>query len=262
MDPYIEFCGLWGDFHQKLISEIERALSTTLPERYVVRTGERSYIDYVNSQQELQTSSQFTPDVKVLALTPDKEELDGTTAVAEDNPAVVTMHGLVETEFHEAYLDIFEIDPQRRLVTSIEVLSPANKRFASAGWIQYERKRQVFLRGLAHLVEIDLLRRGRRMPMEEQWAEVPYYILVMRKEQAPRCSVHNAHFMEPLPTIPIPLLAPDPDLMLALQPLVDAIYQRSRYQRDIKYEQPLRPMLNRNDAEWLSERLKDRGITP
>src|SRR5947209_6571008 len=44
MDPYIEACGLWGDFHTKLIGEIERALAGLLPERYVVRAGERSYV--------------------------------------------------------------------------------------------------------------------------------------------------------------------------------------------------------------------------
>ena len=28
MDPYIEACGLWGDFHHDLISEIKYALAT------------------------------------------------------------------------------------------------------------------------------------------------------------------------------------------------------------------------------------------
>jgi hypothetical protein len=44
-----------------------------------------------------------------------------------------------------------------RLVTGIEVLSPANKRPGTVGWYQYERKRKVFLEGHANLVEIDLL---------------------------------------------------------------------------------------------------------
>src|SRR5437764_455214 len=44
MDPYIEACGLWEDFHAKLIGEIERTLAPILPSRYVVRAGERSYV--------------------------------------------------------------------------------------------------------------------------------------------------------------------------------------------------------------------------
>ena len=39
MDPYIEACGLWGDFHHDLISEIKHALAQAVPERYLVRRG-------------------------------------------------------------------------------------------------------------------------------------------------------------------------------------------------------------------------------
>ena len=44
MDPFIESFGLWEDFHSKLIGEMERTLSSVVPDRYVVRTGERSYV--------------------------------------------------------------------------------------------------------------------------------------------------------------------------------------------------------------------------
>ncbi len=44
MDPYIESFGLWEDFHSKLIGEMERSLSSLVPDRYVVRTGERAYV--------------------------------------------------------------------------------------------------------------------------------------------------------------------------------------------------------------------------
>lgn len=32
MDPYIEGCGLWGDFHNELILEIKHALARVAPE--------------------------------------------------------------------------------------------------------------------------------------------------------------------------------------------------------------------------------------
>ena len=44
MDTFIEECGLFEDFHQKLIGEIERELARIVPDRYVVRTGERPYV--------------------------------------------------------------------------------------------------------------------------------------------------------------------------------------------------------------------------
>ena len=44
MDPFIEGCGLWEDFHNHLVEKIFDYLAASVPERYVVRTGERSYI--------------------------------------------------------------------------------------------------------------------------------------------------------------------------------------------------------------------------
>src|SRR5262249_3912993 len=81
-------------------------------------------------------------------------------------------------------IDIFELEPERRLVTSIEVLSPSNKKKGSEGWNQYLRKRQALLLGKANLVEIDLLRGGSRLPMLDPRPESPYSLLVARKEMA------------------------------------------------------------------------------
>src|SRR5258707_15245845 len=63
MDPYIEACNLWGDFHDELIGEIKRGLATTIPERYAVRTSERSYVALV--EPEGKQSHPFLPDVGV-----------------------------------------------------------------------------------------------------------------------------------------------------------------------------------------------------
>jgi hypothetical protein len=52
MDPYIEACGLWADFHNALIAEIYRVLNEVLPRRYVARTGRRSYIVLVETEDK------------------------------------------------------------------------------------------------------------------------------------------------------------------------------------------------------------------
>jgi hypothetical protein len=77
--------------------------------------------------------------------------------------------------------------------------------------------------------------------MHDDWPNSPYYLLVSRKREAPRCTVWPAHDVWPLPPIPIPLAPPDPDLSLALQPLVQSVYARSRYDRDIDYGRQLDP---------------------
>src|SRR5262249_1388916 len=253
MDPYLEAAGRWEDFHNKLMGDMERHLSQALPPRYAVRLGERSYIDYIDPRTYQTAELTFKPDLGIKSSAP---ESAGATPVSVLEEAAVDMEAVVETEFRELFIEIHELDPAHRLVTGIEILSPSNKRRGSVGWHLYERKRKVFLEGHANLVEIDLLRGGRRLPMTQDWPTSPYYIMVLRKEAAPRCKVWPAHYRQALPVIPIPLSPPDPDLALALQPLATGVYDRSRYARDLDYSILLRPPLTGEDADWLQERLR------
>jgi hypothetical protein len=127
MDPYIEACGLWPDFHDDLIAEIKRALAAAVPERYLVRTGERSVAEAAAAQSE-----------------------------------AVSLRAFLSIRFRETFVEIYETDPEQRLVTYIEVLSPSNKQRGTEGWEVNLRKRQALLLGAANLVEIDLLRGGRK----------------------------------------------------------------------------------------------------
>ncbi len=161
-----------------------------------------------------------------------------------------------QEEHREAFVEIYEMTPEQRLVTSIEVLSPSNKHPGTEGWELYQRKRQSLLLGDVNLVEIDLLRSGQRMPMLDSWPESPYTMLVARAKRAQLCRVWEAHFQRPLPSLPVPLAKPDPDVRLDLQPMIDSIYQRSRYERSIDYDKPLTPPLDAAAAAWLEQQLK------
>jgi hypothetical protein len=94
--------------------------------------------------------------------------------------------------------------------------------------------------------------------MDDEWPQSPYYFRLCRKEQAPRCAVYPASYRRPLPSLVIPLLPPDPDVAVSIQPLVATIYARSRYDADIDYHRPLRPPLSPVDQAWLDERLRQR----
>ena len=261
MDPYIESCGLWEDFHDSLISEIKGTLARRVPDRYVVRSGERAYVvltvpEDANGKTEHMTQS----DVSVTSGPgyEQAQESPGTVAVAEvvEAGAPVTMRALIEAEFRESFIEIREASGDRKLVTTIEILSPSNKKSGTAGWERFLRKRQAHLEGaIANLVEIDLLRGGTRMPMLDSWPASPYYFLVARREQTPECKVWPAHFKLPLPEIPIPLEPHDADVPLALQPIVLSIYKSSRYEKDVDYHQHCHPSLSSGDREWLAERL-------
>ena len=261
LDPFIEARGLWGDFHGHLIEKISETISAALPPGYLARAGKRSYVVLAETNGKEEHS--FLPDVSVTGSTVRQASGKRNAAaapIAEAEP--VELRAFIERDFEEKFIDIFELEPRRRLVTSIEVLSPSNKRQRSKGWKKYLRKRQALLLGKANLVEIDLLRGGDRMPMLDPWPTSPYTLLVAREERAPRCRVWPAFFDRPLPAIPVPLSRPDPDLTLELQSLVDAIYERWRYREDIDYTRPLTPPLSAEQAAWLRERLRSEGSPP
>jgi hypothetical protein len=254
MDPFIEACGLWEDFHPKLIGEIERALAAIVPERYFVSLGVRSYIAIAGPEGK--DFRPFLPDVGVES--PAAASASKRAAVAEGatESGAMAMQAFVAEPFRETFIEIIERDAERRLITSIEVLSPSNKRPRSKGRKLYLRKRQALLLGTANLVELDLLRGGERMPMMSPWPDSPYALLVSREERAPSCTVWPAHFQRPLPIIPIPLAPPDADVRLDLKPLVAAIYARARYAGLLDYSRPLQPALTAEESAWLAEQLR------
>jgi hypothetical protein len=257
MDPYIEARNLWEDFHYNLILETDVILSSQLPDRYVVRVGERGYI-VTSPPGEEPREHRFWPDISVASTS-----VGPTATVATSQPAAspasdgesgpIMISAFVETEYREVFLEIRLPPPAKRLVARIEILSPSNKRPGTKGWRLFNRKRQAYLAGQAHYVEIDLLRGGRRLRMAEDWPDSPYYLLVCRKNEAPLCKVWPAFSDRPLPRIDIPLLAPDPDIALELQPLIEKIYSRSRYERDIDYRQPIDPPLSSAEKAWLDD---------
>jgi hypothetical protein len=260
MDPYIEARGLWGDFHWDIIADIKRALVAVAPDRYLVRTSERSYVVLV--EEEGKESHPFLPDVSVAeprSRRPSKKK--GQTAVAELSvvPEPVTMRAFITEEHREAFIEILEADADQRLITGIEVLSPSNKRPGSPGWDLYQRKRHRVMLGGANLVEIDLLRGGHRMPMLDPWPDAPYVLLVARAYREQSCRVWPATLQQRLPAIPVPLAKPDADLTLDLQPIIESIYERSRYARSIDYRKPLKPALTSAESAWLRQQLKNRS---
>ena len=256
MDPFIEGCGLWEDFHGHLIEKIGEALADRVPAHYLVRTGERGYVVLADDEQHV--SHSFKADISVVSTA--QPHATAGTALAEPS-APYSVRAFIEEEFRETFLEIREADGDHRLVTCIEVLSPSNKKPNSQGWELYQRKRQgLFLGHTAHLVEIDLLRAGQRMPAVDRWPDSPYLLMVARTSKMPVCDVWPASFEQPVPPIPVPLLKPDADVMLDLQPLIDAIYARWRYGRSIDYTRPLMPPLPAEVTSEMQERLGSSAI--
>lgn len=242
MDPYIEGSRYWGDFHSHLIESIYVQLADSAPPGYYVRSETRDYLEVV--EQEGKKKSPFLPDASIESKAPDrKPKRAGPTTAATKDAGPLTLRAFVTEQFREKFVEIYQGATEPRLVTAIEVLSPTNKRPGSHGRELYLRKRQSFLLGDVNLIEIDLLRGGERMPMVDPWPDSPYVLMVARVNVDHRCEVYCGYHDRPLPSLPVPLIEPDADLRIDLQPMVDTIYRRGRYLESLNYDRELNPPL-------------------
>jgi hypothetical protein len=136
-----------------------------------------------------------------------------------------------------------------RLVAVIELLSPVNKR-RGKGREEYLEKRRTFLTSPVHLIEIDFLRSYPRMPFDDPLPPAHYMVMVCKTGERPHSSVWPISVRQPLPTIPIPLLPPDPPVPLDLGQALRTAYERARYDLRVNYRNPPVPPLSPADAAW------------
>src|SRR5207244_1722797 len=117
--------------------------------------------------------------------------------------------------------------------------------------------RTALLETRTHVLEIDLLRRGTRVRSLGEPPPAAYYVYLSRTERRPFTAVWPVLLRERLPTVPIPLLAPDPDVPLDLQATVDDCFALVGYERLLDYTvAPPPPPLSLDDAAWVDETLR------
>jgi len=165
----------------------------------------------------------------------------------------------------ETFVEVHDPD-KRRVVTVIELLSESNKSPGEANE-QYRQQQKELRRGRVHLVEIDLLRAGRRAlvwPTRRfpKHARTVYGALIHRATKPHRLEIYPITLRKPLPGIRIPLRPHDDDVRLELQPLVVQAYRKGRYGDTIDYTAACEPALRGEDAAWADELLKKAGRHP
>lgn len=243
MDPYLEG-EMWPEFHDRLINQISAQLMPLLRPKYVALlkryyTIGQSGLDIAGAPEQ-----GIYPDINVT-------KVRETAAIYETvaTPTVELISPLPEK------VSILKVEirtvPDRHLVTAIEILSPVNKH--GRGFRKYLRKRGALLKTATHLLEIDLLRAGERIPLiGGELPSAPYYVFLSRFTRRPYTEVWPVGLREPLPTVPVPLLPPDPDVPLSLQAAVNVCFELVGYQVLLDYTQPPPPPpLNPEDLAWV-----------
>lgn len=249
VDPFIEG-QRWPNFHGSIIFTIRDMLVPSLRPRYVVDVEQYVYL----ALEEYDDPRLIRPDVFIADAEPSQPRSGGGTATAVlAEPATVRLP-FQEVERHR-YLTIRKRDTHK-LITVIEVLSPANKQPGSDDYRTYLNKREDVLRGGANLVELDLLRGGKRMPTADPLPPADYYALVCRTYEQPRADAYHWTLREPLPVIPIPLAQADPDVTLDLQMAFTTVYDHAGYDYSLDYGAGVDPSLSENDRAWVQEILR------
>jgi hypothetical protein len=147
---------------------------------------------------------------------------------------------------------------QRRLVTLIEILSPVNK--TGDGAFVYHKKRLDIFESTTHLMEIDLLRAGMRPAAGEPLPDGDYYVLLSRATMRDKIAVWAMHLPDRLPVVPVPLLDPDPDVLLDVQAALNASFDVVGYDLLIDYTAPPPPPdLPPEGVAWVDALLKTGG---
>jgi hypothetical protein len=111
-------------------------------------------------------------------------------------------------------------------------------------------------------MEIDLLQMGERVPMQQPLPDAPYFVFLSRAEDRPLTDVWPIALSAPLPTVPVPLLATDPDVLLDLQSAFTAAYDFPGYDLIVEYSQPPDVPLSDTYAAWVEEYLRNVGVRP
>ncbi len=270
MDPYLE--RHWGDVHQSAITCIRDWLQPRLPGDLRARTQERVFIDAPDP-----TRAEYDPDVRVIER-PVTSRVAGSGAVTVESPtgtetATVMGNGdrppaqplLIHLDIEpvtEGYVEIIDVKSGHRVVTTIELLSAANKR-PGQGRRLYLKKRQDQQAAGVNLVEIDLLRRGKSVVMVGK-AQLPpsdrtaYQVCVWRGSRPHLVELYRVPLRERLPVISIPLRPADPDVPLDLQTILDQCYRNGGYD-DIDYKAEPIPALKTDNAKWADALLRELG---
>jgi hypothetical protein len=223
MDPYLEG-EMWVEFQHSFVHRISQQVMPLVRPKYVAFLAKRycrEPIVFEGSDKETRTVQPIMDDVPVLAI------------------------------------EIRDV-AERRLVTLIEILSPVNKR--GEGAREYAQRRLELMQTNTHLLEIDLLCQGRRIQLLQEPPPAPYYLYLSRAQRRPYTQVWALPLSKPLPTIPVPLLPPDPDVPLDLQAAMTDCFTLVGYEDLLDYSAKPPAGLTEEEKTWVVEALQKQGF--
>jgi hypothetical protein len=257
MDPFLESPDFFPDFHGSFLVHLKESLQKALPLHYFAKGNQRVWLEY--------SARYIEPDISIASNLPARRSPGTAVAVAEADPAfVVKVVQVPDDENSEMFVEIYiKRGSQNVLVTSIELLSPANKAPGEQGRDLYLQKQREVLGSKVNLVEIDFLRGGRhttavsRDHAEKTCGRFDYHVCVHRFDRPDDYLIYPAVLEQRLPRIEVPLLPEDVAVTLDLQEIFVACYDGANYGRAIDYSHDsIIPPLTSARETWAKSLLK------
>lgn len=241
MDPYLEHRALWPDVHNRLITALADTLTPLVAPDYYVGVESRTYVMRPDGDHFL-----GRPDLSIVS--PVGTLPSQAAAKPATDVAVLEVDLDVGEEISHYYLEIRSVRNDL-LITVIELLSPVNKS-DPRGRLEYLNKRADVLFSLTSLVEIDLLRAGEPMPIQ-QTVTSDYRILVHRGWRRTKASLYAFNLPAAIPAFPLPLQPHQAEPLIPLNDVVHDLYSRARFDLRINYNEPPPPPLTDEQAAWV-----------
>jgi hypothetical protein len=232
-------------------------LVAKLRPRYEVDVERRVYLERRNLEETART---FVADVAI-AGSEGKTPMEGLTGIAIATEAAIETNECVlpwPEEHREAYL-VIRHPHASEVITVIELLSPTNKLRRANGRDLYLEKRMELLQTRTHLVELDLLRGGERMPFSNP-PDGDYFALISIAKRRPVAVVYGWPLAHRLPVIPIPLAKGDPDVDLDLQEVFNVVYDRAGYDYILDYDVDVSPTFSESEKTWATKLLPKKTV--
>ena len=270
MNPYLEAPGLWPGVYNRTIVGLGNQLARRLRPEYRVGIEER-----VQISAEPGGNGSGGGEVGIVGIRiPDAVVLAGVGAsgapssagggamrfpMPERSKDAIAVR-LPATELSkQRYLEVRRAD-NRQVVAVIELLSPGNK--DGYGRREYLAKRAAVLSSPAHLVEIDLLRGGQRMPVVGAAPDACYRILVANaRRAAPVADLYPFGIRQAVPDFVLPLAQADEGIAVNLNGVVKQVYADGSYDLDVDYgQEPPEPALSDDDRRWVDGMLRGQGL--
>jgi hypothetical protein len=168
---------------------------------------------------------------------------------------------VIRENHQEEYLEIRQRSSQR-LITLVEVVSPANRTTAEGRQVYLKQRQQAIAEGAA-TVEICLVLQGKPTLSypRDGLPDFDYAVSVTRSGSPERYEIYTTTLQKRLPKFKLPLAPDDRDTLLDLQTAFSRAYDQT-FRNAIDYSPPPHPDVPLSDEKrrWINEWLQQQNV--